>query len=829
MKTIIKHNRRHIIYILLFNISIVVSQVTTRRVAVKQATTQKTIKHVASSKNTKGHVTTLTGISTQNVQNKIIFVTHEYGSRGPYVTQPLGVWLNGNKWTIFSQNRSPIKNGSRFNVLVTQKSSNAYVHKTSATNKNGSGTKLNHRSLNNKSNAAFLITQNYGTGGPYNPHHVGVRYAAGFWHIYNLDGKPMPNGAKFNVLIQSSIFKHRIPPTRNHISVINSAKTNGKRKALLFTTFNAQNSVKNYNRAIGVYYTNNKWSIYNENRQQMKGNEAYNLLSVNPYSKSSTPQRAIVTRKPKAAGNGTIRVNTRNTSSTNNTATSPLNNGVIMRNLGIIRTKPFITSTPTSTDRLGPETKSVPMDFSRFIDGGQYTLFKNTFNFFEDIYKDKNPRSNILYYFPANYSIKWDKQSNKYDFNVYYMSAEDRKKGNVLLNVELTSNITTEDINLAEAYLSSRLGKKITLRSIDLRENPKVDFGATLTNFNVKPESVSTSVPTDYQQPIILDWKMESDIDNFVGAMLNNRSGNVMLDFKPYGDSLKVVKVPINLKVNSPITYGKIKFNSISKIREGWMNYLDYPVVPKHFIVLKKKGRRQVLETIDVSRTEIAPGAKYKEIDANVFNKLNQDPVIKIWLAYVLNDECRDCNQTVKRKIIGGTSASEIADIEVQVLNALEYSEANSMKIYIKSVQGDPNNLNEIEFPALDVTEDGITFNEIQLFVPQDKEMSYEYQVTMIMNDGNVLKSKWKNSNSDLLILGESQIKSLFPDKKKDDLINKAKEGALGKVKDSIFGKDASTEDMIDQGLEAIGGIFKKKKDDEKQNKDDETENEEDQ
>ena len=855
MRTISKYIKISITCILFLWVGLTFSQRTARAVVAKPSTIQKAFKHMASASNTSGHITTLGNIPTTGIENKLLFVTHDYGNRGPYVTQSLGVWLNGKKWTIFSQNRSAIKPGSKFNVLVVSKSSNAFIHKTTTANKVGAATKISHRALNNNPNATFLITQNYGKGGPYNPHHVGVRYSRGFWYIFNLDGKPMPNGAQFNVLINSGIFKHQVNSNnrRNHTTGINNPRTNGKKQALVFTTFNSQGSIKNFDNAIGVYLVGDKWYIYNENKKYLQGNEAYNVLSYSA-TQNTKPGIAVVTKKPGVSTTGrvivkprpntgqsnTVRVTPRTSTSngsvrvasgTTNTGrrvrvaqNKPANQTNVIRNIGIVRTIPFIKpANPGSTDRLGPETKSVPLDFSRSIDGEQYQLFTDTFNFFEDIYKDQNPRSDVLYYFPANYSINWDKQSNKYDFNVYYMSAEDRKKGNVLLNVELTSNITTDDIDLAENYLSSRLGKRITLKSIDLRENPSVDFGATLTNFNVKPESVSTSVPSDYQKPIILDWKMESNVDNFVGAMLNNRSGNVMLNFKPYGDSLKVVQVPINLKVNSPITYGKVKFNSLQEVKAGWTNYLDYPIIPKRFIVLKKRGRSQYFETIDIPRQEIASGSKYVENDPAILNKISgQNTVVKIWLDYVLNDECRECNQKVKRKIIGGTSGSEIANIEVQILNAIEFSGAHSMKLNLKSLQGDPNGINEIEFPSLSVSEDGQSFNEIQLFVPQGKEMLYEYQVILIMDNGDVMTSRWEKGNTNLLVLGESQIKRLFPDKKKDDLLDKAKDGVLKKVKDSILGGDVSEEEILDKGIKIIGGLFKKKKEEPEEEKNEE-------
>ena len=74
---------------------------------------------------------------------------------------------------------------------------------------------------------------------------------------------------------------------------------------------------------------------------------------------------------------------------------------------------------------------------------------------------------------------------------------------------------------------------------------------------------------------------------------------------------------------------------------------------------------------------------------------------------YEVEESCEACNQTFKRKIIGGTSGSEIENIEVQVINDLEYSGANSMKLLLKSIQAGANGLNEIELDPMSINEEG--------------------------------------------------------------------------------------------------------------------------
>lgn len=760
---------------------------------------QTVFKHTVSTANTKGHISAINHKITNGQKDKILIVTHNYGTTGPYLTKAIGVWYNGSKWTIFNQDRTPLKTKTQFNVLVINKSSKAFIVKSGA---NASTIKINHASLNNNPNAAFLITANWGIKGPYNTNPVGVMYSGGYWHIFNTNGKPMPTGAKFNVLINQKIFKHKVTNTtrKKHITYVNNSKTNNQTKAIVFATFNSQTSRKNFNNPIGVWYSANKWTVYNENRSLLKGNEAFNLLSITNSSSGPIVYKPVeVIRKPPVV------VKTEKD--------PPKVNSTGLKNIGLVKYIPIRTTTSTtSKERQGPDITKYE-DVASILEGDQYTSFIEKLNVFRKVYKDKNTNANVYYYFPAEYTLKWNKESNEYAFNIYYMSSEDGK-GSVLINAELTPHISADDVKLAENLLATKLRKPVKLMPMDLRDVPKVDFGATLTNFNVKPESINASIPSDYHKPIILDWRMDSNVDDFVGAMLNNIGVNINLEFRPYGDETTVINVPINLEVNSPMTFGKIEFSQPSEIIDGWTNTLDYPVIPKQLVLLRKQGTRKYFETIVLDNVEVAKSENYM-INTEARNKLSSgNPIISLWLDYSLNNDCAACNQEVKRKIIGGTSGSQITNLEVQVLNVLEYTDAHSMKLLIKSIQADPNGVNEITFPAININEDDQLLDGIQLFVPEGKALSFDYQLITIMKNGEVQTSKWQNSNSSLLVLGESQINAMEAYSEKSE---------LEKAKDSIIedGKDK----LIEKGKELLEGVFNKKKDDEESEDSQESDN----
>ncbi|WP_143569715.1 DUF7452 domain-containing protein [Tenacibaculum agarivorans] len=762
---------------------------------------QTVFKHTVTKSNTNKHISSINHVSVNGKKDKILIVTHDYGKSGPYQTKAVGVWYNGKKWTIFNQDRTPLAANTIFNVLVVDKSSNAFTIKAGTNTKTVA---VNHAKLNRNPNAKFLITQNWGKLGPYNTNPIGVYYSKikGLWYIFNTNGKPLPKGAKFNVFINSRIFKHQVSRTnrKGHITYINNSTTNNKANSLVFATFNAQTSMKTFNNPIGVWYNLNKWSVYNENRSLLKGNEAYNVLSLisinrgRPITSRPKPPLLIKTDKKPTV------VNSKG-----------------LKNIGLVKYIPIRTSGSTSVsskERKGPDVTKIENreNIATHLSGDSYASFLEKLNISKEIYRDKNKNSNIYYYLPEEYTLKWNKETYEYAFNIFYMDSEEGR-GSVLVNAELTPQINSEDIKLAQKLLAAKLRKPVILMPLDLRDVPKVDFGPILGSFGVKPESIHASIPTDYHKPIILDWRMDSNVDNFVGAMLRNIGTSIKLQFKPHGDENSIIDVPVNLEVNSPLTFGKIEFTNTSELINGWTNITDYPIIPKSITVLRKQGSRNYFESIVLEGTEVPTGEKLY-ISDKAKNKLtNKNNVVRFWIDYALNKECPTCDQTVKKKIIRGTSGSEITNLEVQILNALEFSNAHSMKLIIKSLQADPNGIDEITFPAFSITEDDQVLDGIQFFVPENKELSYDYQLVTIMKDGEIKTSDWQTGTTSLLVIGESQIKKLYNHKEKSQ---------LEKLKDSLLSNHK--DDIIEKGKELLDDILGKKDDDKK--KEEETEEE---
>ena len=446
-----------------------------------------------------------------------------------------------------------------------------------------------------------------------------------------------------------------------------------------------------------------------------------------------------------------------------------------------------------TTERRGVDLENVAEDIEFYLD----EPISNKINIYRYIFPDKNTKSNFYYYLPSTYTLKWDKRNAKYAFNIFYLSSEVGEKGAVLIKMELVSNITKKDIMMAEKFLSVKLHKKVKLMPMPV-QGISADFGSSLTNFNVKEESVQVNATSDYMKPIVVDWKMESNVDDFVSAMLNNIGINANMEYLLPGDLDLVTSVPIDLQVNDPVTFGKLEIENLSEtFQNGWENYLDYPVILSKLVLLRQNtGGYYSTDVLELNTTQILPGEKSYDFS----NILYQGNVKRAWFEYAI-PECSECNEKVRKKIVGGTSGSQITNLEIQIMDIMTSSEAYMFKLNIKSKQADPNGVREVELPSITIKEDDMSIAGGKYYVPENDNLSYKYQLIQIMQDGTIIKSQWKRGDQSFLVIGTKQLETIFENNIEDS-------EEFNVVKDSL----------IDKGKDLLENLFKKKdKDKDKQ------------
>lgn len=209
-----------------------------------------------------------------NNPDLILIVTPDYGLTGPYFTSAYSVYFFENRWRIHSPN-GEIPENTKFNIMAVPRSDRAFVHVS--TNSNSNYTVIDHPLLNNKPEAKFLITK----ASFRNPRTIGIGYSPliNKWTILNLD-LSLFEANSFNVVINDSFFTTTASTPSGNWFAINNPTTNNGSNNLVFATPIFQGAATSVN-PTGVWYNQNKWKIFNQNRSPMPLNAKYMAVSLN--------------------------------------------------------------------------------------------------------------------------------------------------------------------------------------------------------------------------------------------------------------------------------------------------------------------------------------------------------------------------------------------------------------------------------------------------------------------------------------------------------------------------------------------------------------------
>lgn len=150
--------------------------------------------HTAVATNTGGHITTLDNPQLNGNPNALILVTQNYGV---YNRNEVGVWYNGNRWTIYNENRQALPANAKFNVSI--QTGRAIIH--TATTIWGSANSATDVVYETPTDLLF-VTHNYNPRSVYNVNPTGVYQTPGRpkWAILTGNTAAMPVNAGFNVL-----------------------------------------------------------------------------------------------------------------------------------------------------------------------------------------------------------------------------------------------------------------------------------------------------------------------------------------------------------------------------------------------------------------------------------------------------------------------------------------------------------------------------------------------------------------------------------------------------------------------------------------------------
>jgi len=382
-----------------------------------------------------------------------------------------------------------------------------------------------------------------------------------------------------------------------------------------------------------------------------------------------------------------------------------------------------------------------------------YDLKSDIFNTY--IYRDANKHSGYFYYVPNGYYLQFSAETGKYDININYNSA-DASMARATITATLHPKVNRNELNLTKEILKKDGLKELV--SMPMQQKADILFD-NVSQFGIDEGDISIRAPSDPDSPILLSFSTDN-IDELMTMFFNNIGlyGSVVL--YPEGEDMPMdILIPFQLKIDDPQTLGAFVLNQNNWRRDGWENKTDYPVILEAFNILKKDTEANYkVYTWTMGDAEVPEKATVKFNGLQVPRWIdNNTSIKKIWMEYaVLN--CKSCDADVKNKIIGGVSGSMVRQIEFDVLTPLEFTGAEFIKIKLKSVQADPERSRTRYMPSVRIEEDGATLAGGQLFVPVGESPNFEFQIQVIMPDGEKHESGWIKSSDTDVIIGKKQI-----------------------------------------------------------------------
>ncbi len=429
--------------------------------------------------------------------------------------------------------------------------------------------------------------------------------------------------------------------------------------------------------------------------------------------------------------------------------------------------EPAAEATPTPPDRERHGPANITFNLSSEISADFEFSGPEILKVFNTVYRDDNGPSGYYYYLPASYNLNWSDKTGAYDFSVSYGSADAQGRGQTTVTAILSPRLSRNDIQFAEELLAKNIGGKVEeqfgitdLIAMPMSRAPEIEF-TNLGQFGVGEQDISIRPPSDLSDPIYVSFSTRR-IDDLMGMFFNNVGlyGDVIV--YPDGEGMPAsIRIPFNLKIDDPRTFGNFELSPRSWRSAGWQNKTDYPVVLTRFNVLKKEqDGHYAVYSWETGDPEIPEKAKVKFDERLVPRFIDTDrSVEKIWMSYTVK-ECLGCNTRVKNKIIQGTERSRVNTITFTMLSPLSASGAEMMKIKVRSYQADPNGNSKINLPTLTITRDGSVHEGGQLFVPDGSQPEFEYFMQLYMADGTRYESSnWLSSTNLEVVIGELQIK----------------------------------------------------------------------
>ncbi|WP_339696118.1 T9SS type A sorting domain-containing protein [uncultured Marixanthomonas sp.] len=235
--------------------------------------------HTATAANIVGNTTYIDHPDLNNNPDAPIVYVNNFnpgGLGGTYNDNVSGLWYNGDQWTIYNQDFTPIIEGTSFNIYIASDPSNVFTHIATLANTSAHITSMDNPLLNGQDPGPFLaMSHYYNPNNVYNTGNYGQYYASGLRRLYNEDQTTaVPLGAAFKVLVDGGVGSTRTEHTSSasnitgNWTIIDHSDLNGNPDATFVMSHywgvNGAPSQVYLDAVLGVWYTGSNWAIYTE-------------------------------------------------------------------------------------------------------------------------------------------------------------------------------------------------------------------------------------------------------------------------------------------------------------------------------------------------------------------------------------------------------------------------------------------------------------------------------------------------------------------------------------------------------------------------------------
>jgi hypothetical protein len=390
-----------------------------------------------------------------------------------------------------------------------------------------------------------------------------------------------------------------------------------------------------------------------------------------------------------------------------------------------------------------------------------------------DIFPDKNENSGYYYYFPASYSLQWDKE-NSYQLKFLYGSAETTTgEGVINMYMTITPSVSVGERRMIEALVRDHAVRNSKpfekLMPLPWKESPKVDFAGILTsNYDVPADKIHT-IATDIFDPVQVTWPMTSKkADDFMVALKTvNFQGNLQL--VPEGE-LSSINIPVKIALGNDQTFGKIILLGNNWRGQLIKNAMPFPIRMKyiHALVLNQEEngfKTPYIYSWNLNDLDVPVLASIRINDAKIPRFLDTKAE-RIWVEYSV-PSCQPCMDKVINELTSGTVSARQQKIEVVSYGIMERTGAYVIEVTVRSKFADPKGQSIMEITPLKVKADDQSYQIGTLFIPEEQKLEYEYKIKLV-TDSEVLTSDWTYSTEPSLYLTKALVEKAlgkFPQK----------------------------------------------------------------